>query len=121
MLFGYSVVELVKAVAEQLLVGIRRDLVLAFVLPSEMLTHPNIRPALPAPGFGDAALETIPSAVRIGRGRLRLVQQFAEVEEMLLVGAAFRKFDGLPFVDKFERRHEGLSFSRVMSEELRRL
>ncbi|MDZ4821148.1 MAG: hypothetical protein SGJ20_19480 [Planctomycetota bacterium] len=39
------------------------------------------------------------------RGRLGLLQHFAQIEKMLLAGAAFRKLDTAPLGDEIVRRH----------------
>jgi hypothetical protein len=48
-----------------------------------------------AVGLFDALLERVPGAVRVYVSRLRLVEEIAQVEEVLLVGTPLRKI-GLP-------------------------
>jgi hypothetical protein len=62
-----------------------------------MLAHPDVGPTLAALGFAHAAFERVPGAVRIGRGGLGLAEEIAQVEEMLLRGAALRQVGPLPF------------------------
>ncbi len=64
----------------------------------------TIGPALTAFGFVDAAFEGVPGAVGIGGGGLGLAEQIAEVEEVLLAGAALGERDGLPFLDELVGR-----------------
>ena len=78
---------------------------LAFVFPSEVAFVPNIGPTFAAAGLMNAALERVPGAVGIGLGRIRLLQQIAEVEEMLLGGAALGQIGSFPLGDEFLRSH----------------
>ena len=54
-----------------------------------------------ARGFSDAAFEGVPRAFGVGLRGLGLAQEVAEVEEMLLAGAALGERDGLPFLNEF--------------------
>ncbi len=96
----------VFAVLEELLVGGGEVFVLAFVFPAEVAAHPDVGPALAAVGFLDAALERVPRAFGVGGGRLGLAEQVAEVEEVLLAGAALGELRRLPLLDEFVRGHE---------------
>lgn len=88
------------AVEQQLVVGGYQVLVLAFVLPAEVAALPDVGPAVAAAGLADAALEGVEGSLGIGRGRLVLAQQFADVEKVLLAGAAFGEVGPLPLGDK---------------------
>lgn len=67
-----------------------RFLVLPFVFPAEMVLHPDVGPTLGAPSVVNAALERVPRAIGIGRGRLGLAEKLAQIEKVLPSGAAFR-------------------------------
>jgi hypothetical protein len=68
----------------QLNVGGPQVLMLALIFPAEMATFPDIRPAVATGQFGCATLKAIPFTIGISlRGRW-LVQQPAQVNEMLL-------------------------------------
>ena len=97
----------VFAVLEQLLVGGVEVFVLAFVFPAEVAAHPDVGPAVAAVGFVDAAFEGVPRAVGVGLGGLGLAEEVAEVEKMLLAGAALGKRDGLPLGDELLRSQGG--------------
>ena len=96
---------------EELLVGGGEVFVLAFVLPAEMVAEPDIGPAATGGcgdggfvvdfSFADTALERVPSAFGVGGGRLGLAKEVAEIEEVLLAGAAFGELNGLPLLDEF--------------------
>jgi hypothetical protein len=62
--------------------------VLFLVFPGEMAAEPDVDPAARAVGFMNAALEHVERAVAIDLGRLGLAKEFAQVEEVLLKGAA---------------------------------
>ena len=95
----------VFAVAEELLIGGGQVPVLAFVFPAKMPAHPDVGPAARAVGLGDAALERVVRPLRVGGGWLGLVEDVAEVEKVLMAGAAFGEIDGTPFGDELLRRH----------------
>lgn len=61
---------------------------LALIFPAEVSAHPDIGPALVAGRLLHAAFEHVPGSVGIGGCRFGLAEQFAEVEEVLLAGAA---------------------------------
>jgi len=60
---------------------------------------------LAAAGFVDAAFEGVPGAFGIGGGGLGLAKQLAQVEKVLLGGAALRQGRALPFGDELLRSH----------------
>ncbi len=93
------------AVVEKLLVGFLEVFVFAFVLPAEVAAHPDVGPAVAPFGLGDAALEGVPLAVGIGVGGLGLVEQVAEIEEVLLAGAPLGEVHPLPLGDELLRSH----------------
>ena len=99
------------AVELKLLVGRLEVLVLALVLPAEMVPHPNVGPAFLVFAGLHAFLEGVPRAFRVDIGRLGLVQQFADVEKVLLAGTAFGERDALPFGDELLRGQSGRSAS----------
>ena len=78
---------------------------LALVFPAEVAPHPDVGPALAAGLFVDAALEPVPIAVGIGRRGLLLIQQVAQVEEMLLAGAPLGELGPLPLGDELLGSH----------------
>ena len=95
----------VLAVAKELVVGFLQVFVLAFVFPAEVAAHPHVGPAVAAFGLLNALLESVPLALGVGFGRLGLVEQFAEVEEVLLAGAPLREVHALPLGDELLRSH----------------
>jgi hypothetical protein len=100
-------------VQQQLLVGLRQAAFLALVFPGEPAAHPHVRPPFAAAGLVDAALERIPSALRIGRRRLVLIQQVAQVQKVLLGGAALRQLHLFPLGNEILRSHESLATNGV--------
>ena len=75
----------------------------ALVLPAEMAAHPDVGPAVAAVGLADAPLEGVVRAVGVGLGGLGLVQQLAQVEEMLLAGAPLGELRPPPLGDELLR------------------
>jgi hypothetical protein len=71
------------------LVGGLQVLVLAHVLPAELALLPDVGEALASLGGLHAFLERVPLALGVDLGRLGLVEQLAEIEEVLLAGAPF--------------------------------
>ncbi len=70
-----------------------------------MVAHPDVGPAfLVFAGF-HAFFEGVPGAVGIGLGRFGLAEQLAQVEEVLLAGAALGEGHTLPFGDELLRGH----------------
>jgi hypothetical protein len=67
----------------------------------------EVRPAF-ARRLGGAALEAIPLALWVSVGRLRLVQQLAQVVEVRLRGSPLLEVGRLPFRDELIRGHEGV-------------
>ena len=94
-----------------MLISLEQALAFAFVFPGEVPFHPHIGPALAAAGLVDAALERVPGALRVGGRRLGLLEQLAEIEEMLLGGAALGELRLLPLGDELLRGHEGFASS----------
>jgi hypothetical protein len=78
---------------------------LLLVLPGEAVAPPDIGPAGLAGKAGGALLERVVLAGGVAVRR-RLVEQTAEVDEMLLARRAFVARAGLPFRDEFRRGHE---------------
>ena len=93
------------AILEQLLIGGLQVLVLAFILPAEPGLHPDVGPALAAVGFLDALLEGVPGAFGVHFGGFGLVQEFAQVQEVLLTGAALGKVRLSPLGDELLGGH----------------
>ncbi len=79
-------------VEQELLVSLFQILPLALVLPAEEAPLPHVGPPAPAAVLGRAALESEPLARGVGLRRLRVLEQFAEVEEMLLRSRTLRQF-----------------------------
>jgi hypothetical protein len=103
----------VFAVEQKLTVGGREVFVLALVFPAEVAAHPNVGPTLAAARLAHAALERVPGAFRVGGGGLGLGEQIAEVEKMLLAGAAFGEIDQPPFGDEILGCHARVPASWV--------
>lgn len=81
-----------------------------FVLECEVTLLPDIGEAGLAGGFERAFLEAIVLARRIVLYRGRMVDEAAEIDEMLLRRLPFGERDGLPFFDELMRGHaEGLA------------
>jgi hypothetical protein len=64
---------------------------------------PVIGPALSAARLADAAFKGIEGAVGVGGGRFGLIEQVAEIEKVLLAGAAFGEVGLLPLGDEILR------------------
>ena len=94
-----------QRVLAQLVEGRVQVLVLALVLPGEAVPFPHIGPAGAARVFARAALETVAFAGRVVLRRRRLVQESAQVDEMLLRGRAFLQHRRPPLGDELSRRH----------------
>jgi len=86
----------VLAVLLYLPVGGREVLVLAFVLPREVAAHPDVGPTARAARLAGAFLEGVVGAVGVGGRRGGLAEDGAEVEEVLLGGAALGERAALP-------------------------
>ena len=95
------------AVAEQLVVGSVQVLGLALVFPAEAILLPHVREAVAPAVLLDALLEAEIFAGRI-LGRRGMLQQAAQVQEMLLRGGAFLQLHFPPFRDEFGNVHRGL-------------
>ncbi|MFP4062836.1 MAG: hypothetical protein ACLFS2_08595 [Halochromatium sp.] len=89
----------------ELLEGGEQVLAGAFVFPGEATAPPDIGPAIAAAGLAGAFLEAEPIAVWVSLGGGRLVEQVAEIEEMLLRRGAFLERDVGPFADEGVRGH----------------
>jgi hypothetical protein len=68
-----------------------------------MVPHPDVDPALGVVAGLHAFLERVPRALGVGRGRLGLAQEIAQVEKMLLAGRAFAERDALPLANELLR------------------
>jgi hypothetical protein len=110
-----------RRVQLQLLEGGLQVLPLALVLPAEAGAAPDVGPAVAAAGLGRAILEGEPLADRVGLGRRGLVEQPAQVDEMLLRRRALLERGVPPFANEGVGRHGftragrwdgGLGFSR---------
>ena len=110
-----------RRVQLQLLEGGLQVLPLALVLPAEAGAPPDIGPAVAAAGLGRPVLEGEPLAGRVGLGRRGLVEQPAQVDEMLLRRRALLERGVPPFANEGVGHHEftragrwggGLGFSR---------
>ena len=83
---------------------------LFLVLECEIALLPDISEARRADGFERALLETIALARRIVLYRGRMVDEAAEIDEMLLRRLPLGERDGLPFFNELMRGHaEGLA------------
>jgi hypothetical protein len=76
-----------------------------FILEGEVALFPDIGEARPAGGFERAFFETIALARRILLYRGRMVDEAAEIDEMLLRRLPLGERDGLPFPDELMRGH----------------
>ena len=99
----------VFAIEQKLPVGSGQVFVLAFVFPAEVAAHPHVGPTLAAARLAHAALERVPGAFRVGGGGLGLREQIAEIEKMLLAGAAFGQVDQPPLGDEILGCHARVS------------
>jgi len=95
----------IVAVELELAVGGVQIAMLLFVLPGEMALEPNIGPAARAVHLVKAALEGVEGPIRISGGGFVLAEKVAEIEEVLLVSAAFGEVGAFPFVDEVLGRH----------------
>ena len=83
----------------------RLVLPLTLVFPGEVMAFPHIRPAVTAGVSASTTFEAVVVAGRVGFGRRQLVQQPAEVDEVLLRRRALLQLGGAPLVDELVRRH----------------
>ena len=88
----------VFTVEEELSVRLEQVAVFAFVLPGETAALPDVGVALAAGRLRDPALEGVGVAVRVRLGGGGLVEQAAEVDEVLSRGCGLFLFDAVPFV-----------------------
>ena len=91
-------------IQQQLPVGGVQVAALLLVFPGEAVAPPDIGPAILAGELGGALLERVVLAGGVAVRR-RLVQQVAEVDEMLLARRALVARAGLPFRDEIRRGH----------------
>jgi hypothetical protein len=101
-----------RGVDLKLLEGDLEILALALVLPAVAAAPPDVRPALPSPGLGGALLEAVPGTDRVRLRRCWLIQQPAEVDEVLLRGGALLEGRVPPLGDKLVWGH-GACLSRL--------
>ena len=92
-------------VLEELGVGGVEVLVLALVFPAEEALLPDVGPAVGAVGLGGAAFEGEPLALGVGLRRLGMLDQFAQVAEVLLRAGALRELRLPPLAHEFRRVH----------------
>ena len=85
---------------------------LALVLPGEVMALPDVGPASTAGVLANPALEAVRRADRVVGGRLGLIQQLAEVEEVLVRCRPLRQRGGPPLGDELVRRHGRIQRSR---------
>jgi hypothetical protein len=103
-------------ILQQLLVGSGEIFFLAFIFPPEMAAEPDVGPAGAAIRFMDATFECVPRALGISGGRFGFNEEVAEIEEVLLAGAALRERRALPFTDKFVWGHRAVSDCRCRND-----
>ena len=77
----------------------------ALVLPSEMMSLPDICPAVAAGCLRCTTLEAIPLALGVGISGRRFIKKRAQVIEMRLRRRALLKFGGFPFGYELLRCH----------------
>ena len=89
------------AVEKQLVIGRCKIFVLALVLKGEEVLLPHVGETVAAAMFSRALLETEGLAGRIGFGWRRVIDQAAQVDEMLLCCGALFQLSLLPLDDEF--------------------
>ncbi len=94
-------------VMRKLLHGLVEIALLLLVFPGEEALFPDVGPAIAAADLGRALFEGEMVAHRIILGGRRVVEEPAEVDEMLLRGLALGQRDRLPFLDEILRGHRG--------------
>ena len=95
-----------QGVLPELLEGGVKVCAAALVFPGEVVTFPDVGPAVAAGVLAGAALEAVGLAGGIRLGRGRLAEQPADVDEVLLRGGAFlQRGRGAPLGDELVRRH----------------
>ncbi|MBI2929680.1 MAG: hypothetical protein HYY24_28805 [Verrucomicrobia bacterium] len=90
----------VGAVFEKLVISGPEVFVPAFVFPAKEVLFPNVGPTVAAAVLGRASLKGEPLSFRIGRLRLGVADEFAEVEKMRLRGGALRQVNLAPLGNK---------------------
>ena len=88
---------------------------LTLVLPGEVVALPDIGPAVAAGVLPRAPLEAVPLARRVRIGRRRLVQQMAQVDEVLLRCRALLQRRGPPLRDEGVGSHGGYASTTSLS------
>ena len=76
------------------------------VFPGEVVALPDVGPAVAAGVPARSSLEAVRLTRRVGIGRRRLVQQTAQVDEVLLRRRALLQLRGPPLRDELVRRHD---------------
>ncbi len=89
-----------QCVTLHLLQGLAQIAAGAFVFDGEMATLEHIGPAVATAGFAGAFFKTEVTAVLVDIGRLGVVEQFTQVEKMLLVQGALGAGLAGPFGDE---------------------
>ena len=85
---------------------------MALVLPGEVVALPDVCPAVAAGVLARTPLEAVPLTSGVGVGRLRLIQQLAQVEEVLVRGGALGQRGSAPFGNEGVRSHSGALASK---------
>ena len=96
----------VAGVLEELVEGGVEVLVLLLVFSGELAFFPDVGEPATAAGLLDAALEGVPRARGVGVGRLGVVEDFAEVEVVLLRGRSLGQLSFLPDFDELGGVHD---------------
>jgi hypothetical protein len=105
----------ILAVLEQLQVGGFEILVLSLVLPAKEAALPDVGKALVIAGFVDVLLEGVIKALGVGSGRMRLVEDLAEIDEMRVRARALGQLAVFPAANKF-RQAQDHGVRRVYSD-----
>jgi hypothetical protein len=87
-------------VLEELVVRLLEARAGALVLPGEEAALPDVGPAVAAAVLARAPLEREPVALRIDLRRLRVLEQLAQVEEVLLRRRPLGEVGGAPLGDE---------------------
>jgi hypothetical protein len=105
-----------RGVDLELLERLLEVLARTLVFPAEAGALPDVGPAFAAAGLGGALLEAIALAVGVGLRRGGLVEQTAQVEEVLLGGGALLEGGALPLGDELVRGHGGSPWRGPIAE-----
>ena len=95
------------AIFQELVVRGRQVFMLPLVFPAKEPALPDVGPAVAAAVLLGAALERVPLAQRVGLGGLRMSEDLAQVEEVLLRGRPLGEFALPPFRDEPRDVHDG--------------